>query len=86
MVLVEGEAGMGKTALAHELTRRARHEGVAICWGGCLEGKGAPPYFPWTQILRALGAPTEMLLAPDEESRFRLFDEVVELLRAAALR
>jgi ATP/maltotriose-dependent transcriptional regulator MalT len=84
VVLVEGEAGMGKTVLAHELTQRARQEGLITCWGGCLEAEGAPPYFPWTQILRALGVSTDMLLAPDEDSRFRRFYEVVEVLRTAS--
>ena len=84
LVLVDGEPGMGKTALGHELTRRARAAGMVTCWGACWEGEGAPAYRPWAQILRGLGAAPDRLLAPDGETRFRLFDEVVGLLRAAA--
>jgi len=86
LVLVDGEPGMGKTALGHELTRRARAAGLVTCWGACWEGEGAPAYRPWAQILRGLGAAPDRLLAPDGETRFRLFDEVVGLLRAAAAR
>jgi predicted ATPase len=54
LVLVQGEAGAGKTALAHAVARRARAAGLLVAWGACLEGEGAPPYRPWTQILREL--------------------------------
>lgn len=84
VVLVDGEPGMGKTALAHELVRRARAAGVVTAWGACMESDGAPPYRPWMQILRALGLPSERVLAADAASRFQLFDEVVDLLRARA--
>jgi DNA-binding CsgD family transcriptional regulator len=84
VVLAEGEPGMGKTALAHELTWRARREGIVTSWGACLEGEGAPAYRPWIQILRSLGLSAATLLAPEVDSRFQIFDEVCELLRAAA--
>jgi AAA ATPase domain len=38
VVFCEGDAGMGKTALAAELARRARDQGWAVAWGACLEG------------------------------------------------
>jgi DNA-binding CsgD family transcriptional regulator len=84
VVLAEGEPGMGKTALAQELTRRARRDGMVTSWGACLEGEGAPAYRPWIQILRGLSSGTATLLAPDVDSRFQIFDEVAELLRTAA--
>ncbi|MEU9018565.1 AAA family ATPase [Actinomadura sp. NPDC048394] len=80
-VLVEGDAGAGKTALAHALVRRARADGVRTAWGACLEGEGAAPYRPWTQVFRALGLPSPDLAGG---SRTRLFDEVAGQVRDAA--
>lgn len=82
VVLVDGEPGMGKTALGHELARRARRAGMVTRWGGCWEGEGAPAYRPWLQVLA--GVTGNRLLSPEGDTRFRLFDEVVELLRTAA--
>jgi hypothetical protein len=50
LVLVEGEAGAGKTAQAQALVARVRGTGVQVAWGGCLEGEGAAPYRPWVQL------------------------------------
>ena len=50
MVLLAGEAGIGKTRLVEELVARAR--GAAVCWGRCWEGEGAPAFWPWVQVVR----------------------------------
>jgi tetratricopeptide (TPR) repeat protein len=87
LVLVEGEAGAGKTALAYSLVGRARRAGVRVAWGACLEGEGAAAYRPWVQILRELGESVSLLLDPaggEAGSRFHVFDDVVEALRTAA--
>ncbi|MEU6141606.1 AAA family ATPase [Streptomyces sp. NPDC047081] len=86
LVLVEGDAGAGKTALAHALGRRARTAGMRVAWGACLEGGGTAPYWPWVQILRAIGRPAGTLADPATapENRFQVFDHAVEELRAAA--
>src|SRR5262249_16713463 len=36
-----------------ELSREASRQGAAVLWGRCWEGGGAPPYWPWLQVLRA---------------------------------
>jgi DNA-binding SARP family transcriptional activator len=54
LVLVAGEPGIGKTRLVEELARRARERSVLVLTGRCYEREGAPPYWPWTQALRAL--------------------------------
>jgi DNA-binding SARP family transcriptional activator/predicted ATPase len=54
VVLVAGEPGVGKTRLATELVQRAATRGVAVAWGRCFEGEGAPAFWPWTQVLRML--------------------------------
>ncbi len=51
--LVEGEAGIGKTRLMEELAAEAAGTGGGVLWGRCREGEGAPPYWPWVQILRS---------------------------------
>jgi tetratricopeptide (TPR) repeat protein len=56
LVLLVGEAGIGKTRLADELTLRAEASGMASVWGRCWEAEGRPPHWPWVQILRALRA------------------------------
>src|SRR4029453_1800827 len=54
VVLCEGEAGMGKTRLAPELVGGAGGRGVLWGWGSAPETSGAPPFWPWCQVLRAL--------------------------------
>jgi predicted ATPase/tetratricopeptide (TPR) repeat protein len=54
LVLLAGDPGIGKTRLADEFAGRvASSEGRAI-WGRCWEDGGAPPYWPWIEILREL--------------------------------
>lgn len=55
VVLVTGEPGIGKTETAREASTYARLRGARVLWGRCYEGEGAPPYWPWLQILRMFG-------------------------------
>ena len=52
VALISGEAGIGKTRLVQEAAARALAAGSRVWWGRCWEGGGAPPYWPWIQILR----------------------------------
>jgi DNA-binding CsgD family transcriptional regulator/tetratricopeptide (TPR) repeat protein len=55
VVLVGGEAGVGKTRLVGELTSRCGTEGTRVLVGGCVPvGEGALPYAPIVEALRAL--------------------------------
>jgi DNA-binding SARP family transcriptional activator len=54
VVLLAGEPGIGKTRLAEEAARRAREAGVTVAWGSSDEHDGAPAFWPWVQVLRAL--------------------------------
>ncbi len=64
--LVCGEPGAGKTRLVDELTRAAAHTGARAVWGRAWDGGGAPAFWPWIEILRALApslpAPAERLV------------------------
>ena len=53
LFLTAGEPGMGKTRLADEFSTAARELGARVLWGRCWERGGAPPYWPWVQVIRA---------------------------------
>jgi DNA-binding CsgD family transcriptional regulator len=55
VVLVGGEAGVGKTRLVAELTARCRVDGMRVLYGGCVPlGGEALPYAPIVEALRVL--------------------------------
>jgi DNA-binding CsgD family transcriptional regulator/tetratricopeptide (TPR) repeat protein len=55
VVLVGGEAGIGKTRLVSELSSRCLADGTQVLSGGCLPvGEGALPYAPIVEALRIL--------------------------------
>jgi DNA-binding CsgD family transcriptional regulator/tetratricopeptide (TPR) repeat protein len=55
VVLVGGEAGVGKTRLVAELTSRCAADRTRVLSGGCVPvGEGALPYAPIVEVLRAL--------------------------------
>jgi DNA-binding SARP family transcriptional activator/tetratricopeptide (TPR) repeat protein len=54
VLLISGEAGIGKSMLAAELVRRAREREVDVLVGRCHEADLPPPYWPWLPVLREL--------------------------------
>src|SRR5215213_2203518 len=57
VVLVGGEAGVGKTRLVAELTSRCATDGTRVLAGGCVPvGEGALPYAAIVEMLRVLVA------------------------------
>ncbi|MEV4508483.1 BTAD domain-containing putative transcriptional regulator [Dactylosporangium sp. NPDC049525] len=65
VVLVVGEAGLGKTLLAERAATLAGGHGLRVAWSRCVEANATPAFWPWAQILRAL---------PDTASRRHLLD------------
>ena len=53
VVVLSGEAGIGKTRLAQEVATVALRRGMLALWGPCLEEPGAPPFLPWTRAMHA---------------------------------
>jgi DNA-binding CsgD family transcriptional regulator len=53
LVMLVGEPGIGKTRTCQEVAANAQSRGALALWGRCYEGEGAPPYWPWAQVLRA---------------------------------
>lgn len=54
LFLVTGEAGIGKTALAKELTRAATERGFTTLSARGWDGGGAPAFWPFIQVFRKL--------------------------------
>ncbi len=54
ITLLTGEAGIGKTRLAEELSSEAISRGWAVAWSRAYEQEGSVPYRPWIELLRTL--------------------------------
>ena len=54
LLIVSGEAGIGKTRLLDEFFRVADGLGFTTCIGRCAESGDAPALWPWYQVFRAL--------------------------------
>ncbi|MGJ9423315.1 ATP-binding protein [Aeromicrobium sp. CF3.5] len=54
LLLISGEAGIGKTTLVAGLIERARDQGAIAVVGTCSGSASAPDLWPWTQIVRAI--------------------------------
>ena len=91
IVVVEGEAGIGKTRLAEAAADAARLSGWSVVWSRCADDAGAPALWPWTQVLEQLDQPelTPVQSAPEDDAdaaRFRLFQDLRARLSTAATR
>lgn len=64
--VVVGPAGFGKTSLVETWAAGLDPDSTQVVWGRCWEGGGAPPYWPWVQLLRACRPEAE---APDADDR-----------------
>jgi DNA-binding CsgD family transcriptional regulator/tetratricopeptide (TPR) repeat protein len=56
LVLIGGEAGIGKTALADVVCRQATEQGALVLVGRCYDLMETPPYGPWVEVLDHLRA------------------------------
>lgn len=91
-ILVEGEAGIGKTRLLAEFMAAARDRGVRVVYGACLPFAEAVPYAPLAGLIQVVdGHASEPLadrvagsLMPDLGDRTRFFEWVAGNLLALA--
>jgi tetratricopeptide (TPR) repeat protein len=93
LVVVSGEAGVGKSRFCDELSARSRRRGFTAVTGRCWVDGGAPPFWPWQPILSELcGDVASAILAPENgqadatRDRFARFEAVVHYLADACAR
>src|SRR6516164_2573684 len=86
-LVVTGEPGIGKSALARTLGAEAEARGARVGFGRAWEVGGAPAYWPWSQALAELGLDLDELLgsasgAMASTQRLVAFDRVVRAVCA----
>ncbi len=89
LVLLAGEAGIGKTRLATELRHRAQKLGFGVLWGSCSEAELALPYLPFVEAvgnrLREVDpAVIRAELGPSSAELAQLFPQLAEGVAPAA--
>ena len=52
LVLLTGEAGIGKTTVVRALARSVHGE-LEVTWGRCIADGSAPPFWPWRDVVAA---------------------------------
>ena len=52
VLLIGGEAGIGKTTLVEDLALHAREQHALVLTGRCFDQSVTPPYGPWVEIAR----------------------------------
>ncbi len=60
LVLIGGEAGVGKTALTETVAYEATVRGALVLTGRCYDLTETPPYGPWTEIRDSIPAATDL--------------------------
>ncbi|MGH6909524.1 MAG: TIR domain-containing protein, partial [Phenylobacterium sp.] len=76
LVLLSGEAGVGKTRLVKEVEALARQGGMLALTGRCVLAEGAPPYQPLLEQIEQVGR-----LAPGPALRTALGENAPELAK-----
>ena len=84
--VLTGDPGIGKSRLSAELAAVARARGVDVLVGRCSQDDGAPPLWPWAQVLERLGEglPTSAEDEQDAGAQFRSRERLVRTVRDAA--
>jgi len=91
LVLIGGEAGIGKTTLATSIAREAHGQGIPVWVGHCYEFVATPPYGPWVDSgifdQRAGDVPSPPMPGTGEgpgtaSSQAALFERMQEFLAA----
>jgi predicted ATPase len=87
LVVLRGEAGIGKTLIAEMFAERARSSGCLVARCDCREQRGTPPLWPFIELLRSLAsaagtAPAHPAAGDLDTARptHKLFDAVAQTL------
>lgn len=94
LVLIAGDAGIGKTSLIRSLVREAATEHVDVLNSACYDLTVTPPYGPWIEIFSRLGEEAAVPLPVDDaslstyqaSSQDALFTEAFDAIASAASR
>jgi DNA-binding CsgD family transcriptional regulator len=92
LVLIGGEAGIGKTVLAEALGEEATTQGALVFTGRCYDLAETPPYGPWVEVLAdapttaGLPAPPALVSGAGVTSQTALFAQAHAYLAALAVR
>ncbi|HEX5166444.1 MAG TPA: AAA family ATPase, partial [Thermomicrobiales bacterium] len=81
LVLISGEAGIGKTALTNSFTHAATNARLTVLTGHCYDRTETPPYGPWREI----GQRVDAIPVPridDATSQADLFTQARDFLAA----
>ena len=93
LVLIQGAAGMGKTALATVCEEQAHQRGARFVVGHCYERGVSAPFTPWQEVIDALVVteqidrsklPEPFGSAPPQKSAYQLAQAVTAQLHAVA--
>ncbi len=92
VAVISGELGVGKTRLVEAFARLASAAGALVAWARCYDDSGSPAFWPWVEVVRAIGLEDDLLTARTSndlggdatEARFRLFQATAERLRHAS--
>lgn len=85
VMLVSGEAGIGKTRLGQATAEHAAARGFRVAWGRGVDGP-APAFWPWIQVLRDCGDDGSLLSgqvpAPTQDPEAALFERYEQTVAA----
>ena len=91
LVLIRGEAGIGKTSLALAVRQRAQVAGAVFALGRCYENRVVQVFAPWLDLFADLALRTSFDFTalpppfgdgPSAQTSYRLMRSVVDALRA----
>lgn len=85
LIVLVGDAGMGKSSLCRQVADAAAQLGARVVSATAWEAVDAPAFWPWMQILRQLEAregDPDLFLGREE--RFEMFDAIAERILEAA--
>lgn len=91
LVLITGEAGIGKSTVAQQAVRPAQEAGTRVARGFAVDDPGAPALWPWRRVGRdvpEIAAALETITPdePDDAATFRLGEAVSAAVERAAAR
>src|SRR4051794_20541961 len=72
LVLIGGDAGIGKTSLVRDLAAESAERGLTVLAGHCYDLSNTPPYGPWLDLFERYEPRPDQPLAPAALSCGRL--------------